>query len=1056
MREQLQNTLGAAYTIERELDGGGMSRVYVALETALGRQVVVKVLPHELVAGVNVERFKREILLAARLQHPNIVPLLNAGETEGLPYYTMPFVEGQSLRVRITESGALSISDAIFILRDVAKALAYAHERGIVHRDIKPDNVLLTSGTATVTDFGIAKALSVSRGDMPNADVTQVGISIGTPTYMAPEQAAADPSADHRADIYSFGCMAYELLAGQPPFTGMSPRKLMAAHAAEVPRKVTDLRADVPRPLADLVMQCLEKDPDQRPQTAAGLVRTLENATGSGSFVAVPEVLLNEPVMFRRALAVYAAAFVIVAAAAKAAIMVIGLPDWVFPGALILMAVVLPGVLWTGYARRVSHRTALRPPRNTPGGTPAVSPNTLATMALRAAPRLSWYRTARGGALALGAFIVVIVAFMAMRALGIGPPGTLLASGRLKAREPLVMTDFSVTRGDTSLARVVSFAVRTVLAQSPVLTIVDQSAVAAMLTQMDRPRNQRMDLALAQGVALREGAKAIVDGDVTAVGTGYVLTLRLVSADSSRVLAAFQAGGDGPQGLIEAADKVARDLRAKAGESLRSVQNAVPLYRARTASLDALRFYSEGSFANNVELDRPKAVRLLRQAVAIDSTFAEGWRRLGITMNNLAMPRAAVDSALGNAYRFRSKLSAEEQALIEASYYARGPGRDRAKAIAAYERAMKFDRTLSNNLGAQYATRREFARADSMFRIALATDSTFVLAYRGLGFALVDEGRLDAADSLLRIALRRFPKNNAIRLLAVQQSYYRGDLDGYQRQLDSARATPDPTDPSWALYRSAEMALLHGQLGKWRALRAQGLSADSTIGRRPSRIESAAVQAIVTANVRGEASAEAGQLDSALASTPLRTLPDAERPDLLVARSLGVTGRPAAARAVIRDYEATLRDTAIRRSDTPALHTALGAVALAEQKPADAIVEFRRGDSGPDGPATSCSLCLPAYLGRAFDMANQRDSTIAQYEKYIATPQSLRTYEEWDPSLLAGIHERLGQLYALKGNAMKSAAHDRAFVELWKNADAELQPRVAAARARLRKTGALR
>ena len=1056
MREQLQNTLGAAYTIERELDGGGMSRVFVALETALGRQVVVKVLPHELVAGVNVERFKREILLAARLQHPNIVQVLSAGETEGLPYYTMPFVEGQSLRVRIAEAGTLPISDAIFILRDVAKALAYAHERGIVHRDIKPDNVLLTSGTATVTDFGIAKAISVSRDDAPNSGITQVGMSIGTPTYMAPEQAAADPSADHRADIYSFGCLAYELLTGQPPFTWRSPRKLMAAHAAEPPRNVRDLRADVPRPLADLVMQCLEKDPDQRPQTAADLVRALESATGSGSFVAVPEVLLNEPTMFRRALAVYAAAFVIVAAAAKAATVGIGLPDWVFPGALVVMAVVLPGVLWTGYARRVSHRTALVPPRQTPGGTPAISESALATMALRSAPRLSWYRTARGGAFALGAFIVVIAAFMTMRAFGIGPSGTLLASGQLKAREPLVMTDFSVTRGDTSLARVVSFVVRTVLSQSPVLTIVDQSAVAAMLMQMDRPRNQRMDLGLAQGVALREGAKAIIDGDVTAVGTGYILSLRLVSADSSRVLAAFQAGGDGPQGLIEAADKVARDLRAKAGESLRSVQNAVPLYRARTASLDALKLYSEGSFANNVELDRPKAVRLLRKAVAIDSTFAEGWRRLGITMNNLAMPRAAVDSALGNAYRFRGKLSADEQTLIEASYFARGPGRDRARAIAAYERALSFDRTLSNNLGAQYATRREFARADSMFRIALATDSTFVLAYRGLAFALVDEGRLDAADSLLRIALRRFPRNSAIRWQAVEQAYYRGDLDGYQRQLDSARATPDPKDPSWALYRSAEMALLHGELAKWRALRAQGLSADSTIGRRPSQIESAAVQAMVVALVRGDAGADGRLLDSALASTPLRTLPDADRPDLLVARSLGVTGRPDAARAVLRDYESTLRDTAIRRSDSPAMHLALGAIAIAEHKPVEAIVEFRRGDVSPDGPATACSTCLPGNLGRAFDMANQPDSTIAQYEKYIATPQSLRTYEEWDPSHLAGIHERLGQLYESKGNTAKAIAHDRAFVDLWKNADTELQPRVAAARARLRKLGALR
>ncbi|MGE5101699.1 MAG: serine/threonine-protein kinase, partial [Deltaproteobacteria bacterium] len=162
LRDELQATLGSSYTISRELGGGGMSRVLVARDTALRRDVVIKVLPPELVAGVNVERFRREILVAAGLQHPHIVPVLAAGEMDGLPWFTMPFVEGESLRQRLTR-GPLPINEAIGILREVAKALAYAHERGVVHRDIKPDNVLITGGTAVVTDFGIAKALSASR-----------------------------------------------------------------------------------------------------------------------------------------------------------------------------------------------------------------------------------------------------------------------------------------------------------------------------------------------------------------------------------------------------------------------------------------------------------------------------------------------------------------------------------------------------------------------------------------------------------------------------------------------------------------------------------------------------------------------------------------------------------------------------------------------------------------------------------------------------------------------------------------------------------------------------
>src|SRR5437016_9073945 len=189
-----------------------MSRVFVAEETALDRKVVIKLLPPETAAQVSLERFKREILLAAKLQHPHIVPLLTAGESNGMPYFTMPFVDGQSLRVRLARHGELPVNQAIRMLREIASALAYAHEHGIVHRDIKPDNVLISGRSATVTDFGIAKAIAAARsGDgIAQPTLTSVGASIGTPAYMAPEQAAADPSTNHRADIYAFGCMAYE------------------------------------------------------------------------------------------------------------------------------------------------------------------------------------------------------------------------------------------------------------------------------------------------------------------------------------------------------------------------------------------------------------------------------------------------------------------------------------------------------------------------------------------------------------------------------------------------------------------------------------------------------------------------------------------------------------------------------------------------------------------------------------------------------------------------------------------------------------------------------
>ncbi|HUQ48179.1 MAG TPA: protein kinase [Gemmatimonadaceae bacterium] len=282
--EQLQKSLGSAYTIERELGGGGMSRVFLATETRLNRKVVVKVLSPDLAAGVNAERFEREIQLAARLQQANIVPLLATGDTEGLPYFTMPFVDGESLRAKLSANGALPISECVSILRDVARALSYAHATGIVHRDIKPDNVLLSHGAAVVTDFGIAKALSESRtGASEPGSLTHTGTSIGSPAYMAPEQVAGDPNIDHRADLYSFACMGYELITGDPPFSGQSPQRVMAAHIAEKPKPIESVRPDVPHDLALIVMRCLEKEPADRPSSADEIVNALSSVTTSGA-----------------------------------------------------------------------------------------------------------------------------------------------------------------------------------------------------------------------------------------------------------------------------------------------------------------------------------------------------------------------------------------------------------------------------------------------------------------------------------------------------------------------------------------------------------------------------------------------------------------------------------------------------------------------------------------------------------------------------------------------------------------------------------------------------
>lgn len=277
-RSEMQLALGSGFTIERELEGAGASHVFVAEELALGRRVVVKMLPKQLASGVNSERFRREIAVAARLQHPHLVPLLTAGvvTSAGVPWFSMPYVEGESLRELITRRGALPVVTAARLMREIASALAYAHGRGIVHRDIKPENVLLSEGVAMITDFGVAMAVEGAIGEGPKRRLTGAGVSLGTPAYSPPEQISSAGSVDHRADLYSYGCVAYELLTGTPPFAGRNLRDLLQAQINELPEPLDRRRTGLPPAIVQIVMKCLEKDSAKRPDSASEIVKVLD------------------------------------------------------------------------------------------------------------------------------------------------------------------------------------------------------------------------------------------------------------------------------------------------------------------------------------------------------------------------------------------------------------------------------------------------------------------------------------------------------------------------------------------------------------------------------------------------------------------------------------------------------------------------------------------------------------------------------------------------------------------------------------------------------------
>ena len=276
----LRASLSGRYEIERELGAGGMATVYLATDVRHERQVALKVLRGDLAKSLGADRFLREIRIAANLNHPHILAVFDSGDADGFLYYVMPYIAGSTVRERLDREGELPVRDAVRLISEIAEALAFAHSKGVVHRDIKPDNVMLTGSHAIVADFGVAKAVSAATG---RDKLTTIGVALGTPAYMSPEQATGDAHVDHRADIYALGIMAYELLTGRPPFTAATPQAVLAAHVTEEAEPVRKYRRSISAELDAVIMRCLAKRPADRWQSVDEMLPYLDaSVTPSG------------------------------------------------------------------------------------------------------------------------------------------------------------------------------------------------------------------------------------------------------------------------------------------------------------------------------------------------------------------------------------------------------------------------------------------------------------------------------------------------------------------------------------------------------------------------------------------------------------------------------------------------------------------------------------------------------------------------------------------------------------------------------------------------------
>jgi tRNA A-37 threonylcarbamoyl transferase component Bud32/tetratricopeptide (TPR) repeat protein len=1027
--------LRLSYRIDRELGQGGMATVYLAHDVKHDRRVAVKVLRPELAASLGPDRFLREIKIAAQLQHPHILPLLDSGGADGFLYYVMPYIEGESLRDRLTRKGELPVAEAIRLLRDVADALSYAHGRGVVHRDIKPDNVMLSGRHALVMDFGVAKAVSEATG---RQTLTTIGVALGTPAYMAPEQAAADPNVDHRADIYAVGAMGYELLTGRPPFVGMTPQQVLAAHVTEAPKPVTDHRAACPPGLAELIMRALAKRPADRWQSADEMVERLESlSTPSGGTTPTQ----TQPTQAVRAgdpwhghpLRV-GALFLLVSAAIMGAVyfltIQLGLPDWVPWVALALLATGLPIMIVTGLVER-------RRARALATGRQSVSAETGVQR------HLTWKKTTRGGYLAFGALALVTLGYTAMRVLGIGPAGTLFGAGRLTDRDQLIVADFENRTPDSALAGSVTEAFRIDLAQSPVVRILPTAAVSAALTRMQKPAESRLTLPLARDVAVREGAKAVVAGEISAIGRSYVLIARIIDARNGAELLAIREAADDDAAIVAAIDRLSGKVRERIGESLRTIRAGAPLEQVTTGSLEALRLYSEGARLSD-EGEIGKAIPVLRQAIALDTGFAMAWRKLAVALGNGFASMDQQVAAASRAYQHRDRLPVLERELATA-YYHGVVNSDEAEEEAAYRRILANDPRNYiglNNLSLLLTWMGRFAEAESLAAVGASDSVVPGNAYLQLLNAQLGLGKLDAARATLE-RLRKLgiaaPSYLRARALLATQA---GSADSAERAwLDMGLQVRDPAYQSLMRNGLASVAQTHGRLAEADRQQRAAIALAEQRGLPGEALGVGAARAARVALFERDTGSALRILQSALLAHPLNSIPALDRPYDRVATAYAVAGRAAEARRLLAEYESVVPE-GVRRGEAR-WYRARGWLALAEARPKDAVVEFgqiaRKGLRAEWGHWES---------GVAYERANLPDSALAQYER-AATPVGTGFKILEDPWARAPSLKRLGELYDARGDKARAIDNYSRFIALWKDADPLLQPAVREAKQRL-------
>jgi len=985
----VRDALAGRYALQRELGRGGMATVYLADDLRHRRSVAIKVLRPELAATLGPDRFLREIEVTAQLHHPMILPLLDSGEAHGTLYYVMPFVEGESLRERLNREQQLSLDEALRITKDVAEALGYAHSRGVVHRDIKPENILLESGHALVADFGIATALAAAGG----ARLTETGMSVGTPAYMSPEQGAGAKHLDGRSDIYSLGCVLYEMLAGEPPFTGPSAQAILARQSLDPVPRLRTVRESVPEALEAAVMQALAKVPADRFATVQQFIESLIGSDARGASASR-----------KRAMGTLAGSAAVVLVLARVLVLVLGLPAWLWDTSMVVVAAGMPALLlgeWRGWGRRRRWLTQQR-------------------------------AFALGGAGVL-ALALSGMGYLASRSFGVGPFATPISRGQVAPQVRLVVAHFAPVGVDTNLADAVTELMRADLLQSPVLHALSPSEQRTALIRMERTVN-RLDAGTAQELAQREGLSAVLAGEVRQVGGRYLLLATMTSVADGTVLVSERETARDSTDLIDAAERLSRRLRDRTGESFRAIRASAPLWQVTTASLAALRAFSAATELEWVDLNHPRALPLLEEAVAQDSTFAAAYRKMSVVLINNG--RAAEGQvAADRAFRFRDRLPEMERLSVEGSYY--HVHRDLANAEAAFRRMSELDSTRIQpfiRLADIRLQQRRFAEAEAFGLHALVDMGSRSMATRGNVLeAQVAQRRFAAAES---VAAQSAPTMLGY-VLTARRDYARAEAF-----YDSLVQHGEPSYDRLAL-----LATVQGRLAEAERLweRYEECWDRSDPGCQGIRSwERDFWWPLYDLFYRGDTAHAVRRLDALRARAGWDSQAPVQRQYAPVIALLAWLGRTAEARALLMEWKAITPPHPALVSD---VGLAEGAIAQADGNVDSAVAAFLRWHEAPFATSEHPFNRGLVEAAGVLDRLGRTDSAIVLYERALDLPYLNGMFYEvaWYPFVL----RRLAELHASLGHRERAVEYWSRFIDLWSHADTELQPDVREARAAL-------